>query len=118
MSEDFLETAPLLQKQLHIFQTHYTKVINAVTDPEAFGAELFSRGLISSLEFKNARSKSSFMSSMLDLLDYVYSALSMGTIPFESFLDVLENLEPQTKCIAKTIKEHLGKNCYYYYILL
>ncbi len=109
MSEITVQLDLQRQRQLHIFKDHYAKILTAVTDPKIFGAELFSKGLISFLEFKNARSNSSFVSSMCDLLDYVYSALSMGNVSFHSFVDVLENLEPQTACIAKTIKEYLGK---------
>lgn len=97
-----------LQRQLLVFRDHYAKILNAVSDHEMFGAELFSKGLVSLLEFKNARSQSCFTSSMCDLLDYIHAGLSMGTVSFDSFLDVLENLEPQTQCIVKTIKESLG----------
>ena len=100
-----------LQRQLHLFKDHYAKLITAVTDPTRFGAELFSKGLVSHLQFKNVRSGTDcrFSTLMCDLLDYVYSAISMGTVRFDSFLDVLENLEPQTESIAKTIKVSLGK---------
>ena len=104
---------PNLQGQLQLFQKHYSDIIHAVSDHCLFGAELFSKGLLSPLEWKNARSSTqrTFTDTMCTMLDDVYSNLSTGAVSFNDFLEVLMK-EPQTAHVAQAIRDSLRKLYY------
>ena len=101
----------LLEKQADLLRAHCSRILRAIEDPVKFGAELYSKKLLSDLEWKNVLSSQiPFSDKVCMMLDYVRSRLGMVPTAFDTFLQVLMT-EPVTACIAKDIQQALlGKD--------
>lgn len=97
----------LLDKQCSLLRDHYSGLLRAIEDPVKFGAELYSKRLLSELEWKNVLSSQiPFTDKVCMMLDCVRSCLGFVPTAFDSFLQVLAN-EPATECIAKEMQQAL-----------
>lgn len=99
-----------LQTQLEVLHAHYGQLFVGITDPDIFGAELYSRKLIASMVLKDSKTVGIPISqTILMLLEGVESMIGLDPKCFANFVAFLKSHSSTTANIAGSIERMLGE---------
>ena len=100
-----------LQTQLEVLHTHYGQLLQGITDPDIFGAELYSRKLIANMVLKDSKTVGIPISQTISmLLEGVESMIGLDSTCFDEFVTFLRSHTSTTANIASSIEQMLGKH--------